>query len=736
MKASFYILFGALFTFLTATALGTLVLRSLRIRLYRLEERLLAFVTGSALLSVLVFVFCATHLVYKGVFLAAGAVALGAAIWRGDHRASTESAPPVPRLWFWVFGSIFAVFTVLYFFNAMSPEKSPDGTAYHLAFPADYYRAHSFVRITRNMYANISQGVEMLFLFAFAFGRHSAAALVHFSFLAALPWLMLCYSRRFGLPIPGAAAAIFVYCSPVIGMDGSCGYVDVALAAVLFALFYWIEIFAADRNPALLVPIGILAGFAFAAKYTAFLAVPYALGRVAWILWRDRKPVLRPAFAISAIALLFILPWLIKNYVWIGNPVTPFATEFFPNPYIHASFVQEYAKYERIYTLTSDKQIPYEITIGGTLLCGLLGPLFLLTPLSLFALKWPRGRQFLLAGGVFAALYFTNIGTRFLIPAAPFFALALALVFAQIPWLLLALTVAHAVFSWPSLMTLYCSPYAWKLETIPVAQALRIEPEDSWLGRKSVEYVIDRTLEQIVPPTGKVFSFSQIAESYTSRTVLVKYLSAPNEVLGDMLWTGIYKDFQPSRRISFRFPERTAQHIRVVQTADMRGALWSIAELHIYHAGQELPRAPQWRLTAKPNPWDVQLAFDNDPATRWRSWEAGKPGMHVDVDLGAPQSFDAVAIESSPDSEAAEPRIEALSERGEWLDIGGVPSRTDQRIAVGLRRAATEELKLRGIRYLLINYDDLAAEDYQQHAPDWGLHMLADRAYYRLYYIQ
>ncbi len=736
MKAALYILFGALFTVFTATALGTLLLRSLRIRLYRIEERLLAFVTGSALLSLFVFVCGATHLVYKGVFLVAGAGAVGAAIWRGGHRPSAENAPPVPRLWLWIFGSVFAVFTVLYFFNAMAPEKSPDGTAYHLAFPADYYRAHSFVRITRNMYANISQGVEMLFLFAFAFGRHSAATLVHFSFLAALPWLMLSYARRFGIPVAGAAAALFVYCSPVIGMDGSCAYVDVALAAILFALYYWIEIFAVEHNFALLVPIGILAGFSFAAKYTAILAIPYALGRVGWILWRKHKPVLRPVLAIAALSMVFILPWTVKNYLWIGDPVTPFGAGLFPNPYIHPSFVAEYAKYQRIYTLTSLKQIPYELTIGGQLLCGLLGPLFLLMPLSLFALKWPVGRQLLLGGGLFAAVYFTNIGTRFLIPAAPFLSLALALVFARLPWLLMGLTVAHAVFSWPSLMTLYCSPYAWRLETIPAAQALRIEPEESWLSRKSGEYVTDRMLEQFVPPTAKIFSFSQVAESYTTRTLLVKYLSAPNEVLGDMVWAAIYGDFQPSRRITFRFPERATQHIRVIQTADMHGALWSIAELRVYRAGQELARGPEWRLTAQPNPWDVQLAFDNDPVTRWRSWAAGKPEMYVDIDFGSPHPMDTLVIESSPDSGAAELRLNALNERGEWIEVGGTPVKSEQRIAVGLRRAAMEELKLNGIRYFLVPYDDIAAEDYQQHASIWGLHLLADRAFTRLYYIQ
>lgn len=102
---------------------------------------------------------------------------------------------------------VFTVYLAAYFTNAMTPERSPDGTAYHLGLVARYLREHGFRRITTNMYANLSQGVEMLHLFAFAFGRHSAAALVHFGFLATLPLAMLCYARRFAFPAAEVAEA-------------------------------------------------------------------------------------------------------------------------------------------------------------------------------------------------------------------------------------------------------------------------------------------------------------------------------------------------------------------------------------------------------------------------------------------------------------------------------------------------------------------------------------------------
>ena len=163
----------------------------------------------------------------------------------------------------------------------MAPEFSFDGSRYHLGLVGRYLREHGFHRITDNLYASLSQGVEMLFLYAYAFGKHSAAAMVHFAFLLALAWMMFSYARRAGFPLAGACGALLVFASPLVGADGSSAYNDVAVAAIAFALFYLLEIWDAGRSPRLLIAIGMVAGFAYAAKYTAWVAAPYALAFVA-----------------------------------------------------------------------------------------------------------------------------------------------------------------------------------------------------------------------------------------------------------------------------------------------------------------------------------------------------------------------------------------------------------------------------------------------------------------------
>ena len=298
-------------------------------------------------------------------------------------------------------------------FNALAPEHSSDGMAYHLSEVLIYQQAHGFPRITTDIYANLSQAVEMLYLFAFEFGRHSAAALVHLAFFVVLVGLVLSYGRRMGRPGVGVAAALFTCTSPVMMRDGTTAYIDVALACVVFAVFYALQIWDETEDMRLLVLAGGLAGFGYGVKYTAILALPYAIGFVAWRLRRRGQPVLRAVTVIGLAAAAMVVPWMAKDWIEVANPVYPFADRIFPNPYVHVSFVDEWRQSLSTYALPSKWEIPLAATVRGGL-AGILGPVFLLTPLALLALRYKEGRRLLVAAAIFEATYFANIGTRFL----------------------------------------------------------------------------------------------------------------------------------------------------------------------------------------------------------------------------------------------------------------------------------------------------------------------------------
>ena len=721
MPQAVYILFGALFTVSSAIALGTLLLRKCTAQLDRAEYFLFSFLTGSAMLSTAVFLLCAVHGARKGVFLALGVAAIGAAVrYRRIPLQTAHTRTIADKL----FVALYSVFGVMYFVHAMAPEMSPDGITYHLGIVSHYYQWHGFRQITTSMYANLSQGMEMLFLFAFAFGRHSAAALVHFAFLMTLPLLMVRYARRFKLGAAGIVGGLLVFLSPVVGVDGSSAYTDVAVACVLFGLFYLLQLTKPDRT--LLIAVGLLAGFSYALKYTAGLAIPYALAKAR-----------RKALIVLLCTTAMVAPWLIKNVVYAQNPFAPFANAWFPNPYMKVDFEKEYARDMRHFNDVPDSRIPLEVAVRGQILGGLLGPVFLLLPLSLLALRYAAGRQLLFAAALFTLPYAANIGTRFLIPGLPFWALALGLAFRNSQSAALAIVLAHALASWPAGIKKYANPYTWHIDNFPIRPALRLVPEDKFLAGNTRSYVLARMVEANVPPGKRVFAFGTIVgEAYTSREILVSFQAALNRTLRNVLWTPLIKEYQATRVLEFRFPPQEVRKLRVVQTAVHDLDVWSISEFRILSAGKELDRERGWRLRANPNPWDVQSAFDNSPVTRWSSAESIHPGMFVEVDLAQARMLDTVRLECSRDQYQVRLNLEAMDSNGRWVRIGGEPSDGDAKPLAGLRKAAMAELKRANVNYLLVDETDYGAADFRNRAAEWGLQLIDDKGGVKLYHAE
>jgi hypothetical protein len=732
MPAALAALFGAAFTVAACYATGALVVAALGIALTRPEKYPLAFVLGAGCMHLALFAILAMKIAYKPVLFILLAGAVAAAIRTGAWRLGNAPAKSSERIGFGsiFFGLIAGAFTILYFVNAWAPEASPDGSGYHLALVARYLRARGFERITTNMYAGLGQGVEMLFVPAFAFGRHSAAALVHFAFAIALALAILAYGRRIGKPWVGAAAALLTFLSPIVGKDGTSAYIDVAVAAIVFSVFYWLEIWDGARDARLLIPVGLMAGYAYAAKYTAFVMLLYALGFVAW---RARR--VKSLLVVCSCAAVMIVPWTIKDWVYLRNPIAPFGNQSFRNPYFHVSSEQEYAEWLRHYDVKNKWTLPIEATVRGQATQGLIGPVFLVAPLALLALRYRAGRRLLAAGFVLLATYPANVGTRFLIPCLPFLSLAMALALANVRWLLALLVLFHAVTSWPAVIPRYADRYAWRLERFPYRAALRRIPEDRYLRETNPSYAVARMIEAKVPPGERVLAMNPLPESYTSREILVGYEAPLNSMLADGIYMAWNFSDQPSRMFVFRFPAREMRRVRLLQTAQGMGMQqWSVYELRFLSGGVELHRKPEWRLRAFPNPWEVQLAFDNSETTRWKSWETAAPGMYIEANFGRAEGVDEVEMETSRASEwPIRLEVQTMDAQGRWVKVSGNPEERSVTPRGSIRRAATYEMRARGVNYLLMADSDWGTDEYNGDAAAWGLTAIARESGVTLY---
>jgi hypothetical protein len=537
------ILFGAGFTVAAASAAGALLLRRLRLELDPLETILFSFLSGAACLSVALFLLCLVHQARPAVFLAGGATLIGC-VAKWSPRTG-KKLPAIGTRWVVLLLLTLTPFFLVYFTNALAPEVSPDGSGYHLGNVVRFFEAHGFAQNYHSIYSAFPQGMEVLFLFAFSFGRHSAAALVHLAFFAALPLLIVSYGRRFHLIPASVFAAILVFASPVFGLTGSSAYNDAALVTLSFAVFYCLQVLTDINNRNILIILGLAVGYCCAIKYTGALAGAFA---VTWLLLL-RRPL--PWLQFLVPAALPIAPWLLRNWFWLGNPLAPFFNRWFPNPFFSLSSETAYlADLGHFEGLHHWWQFPLDITLYGARIPGFLGPVFLLAPLAILALPYRHGRRLLAAAAIFSLPIFFNAATRFLLPGMPFLALALGLALQNSPGILPLLAVAQALFCWPGVTPLYAADWSWRIREIPVRAALRLEPESDFLLRRLPDYALKPAIDAAVPSSARIFSFSTRPEAYLGRTIVVGYESAEGNQLQDSLLRHNVGDLK-SRNVGF-----------------------------------------------------------------------------------------------------------------------------------------------------------------------------------------
>jgi hypothetical protein len=389
------------------------------------------------------------------------------------------------------------------------------------------WQNHGFVWDYHSMFSYFPQGLEMLFLIAYSIGGLPAAAVVHLAFLCALALLIFSYGRRFGFPHAGIFAAILVFASPVVGLNGVSAYNDVALATCLFTVFYLLQVWREQNTPNLLLIIGLLAGFGYAIKYTGWIALPFAIGA---LRGRGLSRIL-PSAAVTA------LPWALRNWMWVGNPFAPLLNAWFPNPFYSAELEAACLRSLReIEGIAHWWQVPLDMTLYGAKLPGFLGPVFLLSPFALLALRNREGRRLLVAAAIFSTPVILNPAARFLIPGLPFLALAMGLALQNSPGVLPALAVFHVLLAFPATMPLYCADWAWRIRSVPVRVALGLDPEAPYIQRNVPDFWLKEVIDKNVPEQQTIFSFATRPEAYLDRRILVGFESSLGDRARQAVW--------------------------------------------------------------------------------------------------------------------------------------------------------------------------------------------------------
>jgi len=677
---------------------------------------------GAAAESCIVFAMLVCGVGNRAGFILLGAVCLAAYWWkgRGAARLADPGVAAADRVTVYLAYAALACYAALYLINALAPEIESDAIAYHLGLTSEYVRLGRFPSRV-GFYEMLPQGLEMLFVPAFAFGRHSAAKLVHFGFLLATVPLMLGIGRRLRLPAGVALAAVVLYfCAPMTGITGTSAYTDAGGVFYTLATFYTLLVWRDTRDIRYLAPAGIAAGFCYAIKFPGGLV---AILAVVFVIVVERRVRLGHLALLTGAALAMAAPWLLRSVIITGNPLAPLFNRFFPNPYFHPSTERELAAALGSWLGIPFWRVPYELIVGGAF-AGAMGPVFFALPLGLLALRKQAGRLCWLAAALLALPWFWNSGARFLMPALPFLAMALALaVAASLPrQALWACVAVQAVACWPQIFGLYHPEFSWRLKGIPWRAALRIQPERDYL--ESLDgYRVARMVQDHTPPGARLFSLISVPAAYTDREVLEFWHSGQAEELYDAMRVAARpKDLLCDFRADW--PPRRLRGLRIRMPKAAAGE-WMIHDIKLFSGDEQIFGGPQWQLRAWPNVWELPLAFDENRATRWRTWEPIRAGMYVEVDFDRPLTLSG-ALMASP---YPLPFEFYGREADGWRLLTNRPAWTP-RLVGDVRVSATRAIRDAGFRYILA-YDSnegngLLGAAMVGHEAEWGLEKIAD----------
>ena len=402
---------GGMFALAAAYGAGLILLRAVPV------PRTIVLAVGAAILSVTVFFLLVAGVARPVSFGVLGAITLAPLFIFSRKRQSDPVKAPLSSGTLYFFLAIFGAYGFLYLVHALAPEIQPDGIGYHLGLVREYLRLGRFPSRV-GFYEMVPQGMEMLFLVAFAIGQHSAAKLVHAAFLFASVPMILQLGRRLRQPdsVSLGAAALY-FCAPVVGVSGTSSYNDAALVFFVLATLYLLLIWRDEHDDRYLWAAGLAAGFCYAIKFLGIVVLPLAALFV--IISRHSRKL--PALILGGV--LMIAPWMVRNAVMSKNPLAPLFIRWFPQRYFHASMEEELAKELSSYGGVKFWEAPWELAAGGRLQ-GTFGLVFLFLPVGLLALRRRPGRLCWMAASALALPWAWNIGARFLMPAFPFLALA------------------------------------------------------------------------------------------------------------------------------------------------------------------------------------------------------------------------------------------------------------------------------------------------------------------------
>jgi hypothetical protein len=255
----------------------------------------------------------------------------------------------------WVF-YLLLLFALTFCLTLAPPSGNDyDSLTYHLAVPAQYLRAGKVIELPFDHHSYFPFTLEMLYTLGLAVRGAVFAKLFHWLMLPIGALALVAIGRRAHSTRAGLVAAALYSSMPMVLQEASTAYIDLGFAAFAFLAILCFVGYPSRSRGENLWWSGAFCGFCLGTKYFGWLFFGF-LGL--WLLSElirgtknDAAPKLswRHLAVFALPALLLGVPWYIRNVMWVGNPVFPFAYSVFGGAGWTSSMAVKYDESQAIY---------------------------------------------------------------------------------------------------------------------------------------------------------------------------------------------------------------------------------------------------------------------------------------------------------------------------------------------------------------------------------------------------
>lgn len=438
--------------------------------------------------------------------------------------------------------SLLAICAISPYLWSLAPTIRFDALTYHLPVPIAYIQNHAMVDLgTFNSYW--AHYAEMLYTYAMLLLGQPLPGLLHLAagFLTTA-WILALGRRLAGIRV-GLLAGLLFLSLPMVSYETGTVYVDLFVALFIIAMVasgvFWWQL----RENRWLVVVGSFAGIALGIKLTAApLVLVFGLFLISALFLRYRRfaPIAAGCLGLAVPAILLAAPWLVRDWLWTGNPVYPFFNSLFPAQRVLGSSTVGFKKIDAAFWIRTIR-LPWDLTFNIRTYYH-ESPGAALGALPFLALPWlylwipdysSRQRRWFatLTLGTIAAmvlLFNLNSVARYQIPLYALFAIFAALNL-ESAWRLLSRTRIRRIAAGLSLALLLVYVFSTRLALIvrvtdfpqrfPVKLFLGMENDQAFLSRSLPVYDAFQYLNRNNAGQHKVLSIGNEFKLYTDSQI-------------------------------------------------------------------------------------------------------------------------------------------------------------------------------------------------------------------------